>query len=329
VALFVAGVITRAPFVLGTVAYLGMALGWQRWVECTPSPARRRRLAALGMDQMMIAMLVWLGGTDCVIFLWTGPLASIGHGIRYGQRAGFQSALLGGVALSLATLSSPEWRAMPMLSAGIVLMAVLMPIHVVLLAKYLSRAREGAEARAMELERQTRIDPLTGLLNRVGLQAVLDELRIHDPDYPMALAFVDLDGFKTVNDALGHAAGDLVLCQVADHMRSAVGPDDHVVRLGGDEFAVLHTGPQDPITLERLGKDLCEAVRRVHPRQRPDLCVHASIGICSGYAADPIDELLQKADTLMYQSKRRGRDGFVLGHAGLVESDTGALRAVA
>ncbi len=329
VTLYAAGVVTRSPFVLGVLAYLGIALGWQCWVKRAPVAPAGRHHAALGLDQLVIALLVWLGGLECVIFLWSGPLASIGHGVRFGQRAGVLSASVGGLAMAVATLASPEWRAMPYLASGIVLMAVVMPIYVVLLVRYISQARDGAEARALELERQSRLDPLTGLLNRFGLHAVMNELHLHDPQHPVALAFVDLDGFKAVNDELGHAAGDLVLCEVADRMRAAVGTEGHVIRLGGDEFAVLHTGPQDRFTLERLGERLCQAVRRVHPRQRPDLQVQASIGICSGKASDPLDALLRQADALMYQSKRRGPDGYLWGSADPETHETGALRAVA
>lgn len=329
IGLYGLGFVTRGPFVVGVLAYLGAAIGWQMWVEHAPVAPRGRHEAALGLDQLMIALLVWLGGLECVIFLWSAPLASIGHGVRFGQRAGFFSAGLGGVAMAVATLTSPDWRAMPHLAAGVVLMAVVMPIYVVLLVRYLSRARDGAEARALELERRTRIDPLTGLLNRCGLQAVLDELRIHDPRHPIAVAFMDLDGFKAVNDELGHAAGDRVLCEVADHLRAVVGPDDHVIRLGGDEFAILHTGAQDPLTLDDLGEVLCRAVRRAHPRQRPDLQVHASVGICSGLAEDPLSALLQQADALMYQSKRRGPDGFVRGCTDASVAEGQDLQAVA
>lgn len=312
-AAFALGWVTRGPFVCGAFAYLLLAMGWQRWVERQPDGSRERRFAALAMDQTMIALLVWLGGPDCLLFLWTGPLASIGHGVRFGEKAGHASAALGGSALALAMLTSAEWRAQPILATGIVLMAVIMPIYVVLLASRLAHARDGAEARAHELERQTRIDPLTGLLNRSGLQAVLQDWRRHDPDRPLALAFVDLDGFKAVNDELGHAEGDLVLCQVADRLRRAVGPSDHVIRLGGDEFAVVHSGDLLPHTLDSLGQRLCQAVRRAHPRQRADLQVRASVGIWSGHASEDLHTMLMRADELMYQSKRRGPDGFVRG----------------
>lgn len=94
------------------------------------------------------------------------------------------------------------------------------------------------------LQRQMRelanTDPLTGLLNRRAFNAQLDaELASPDRDNPFALALLDLDGFKPLNDRYGHSVGDRLLCEVADRLRNACGSNGHVARLGGDEFAVL------------------------------------------------------------------------------------------
>lgn len=107
---------------------------------------------------------------------------------------------------------------------------------------------EQAEVQERELERLSRRDPLTGLRNRRGLDERLTyELARHtETGRPLAVVMLDLNGFKAINDALGHAAGDELLCTAADTLRTAVRDQDTVGRQGGDEFCVLapETGPE-------------------------------------------------------------------------------------
>ncbi|MGK2938601.1 MAG: diguanylate cyclase [Solirubrobacteraceae bacterium] len=107
---------------------------------------------------------------------------------------------------------------------------------------------EQAEVQELELERLSRRDPLTGLSNRRGLDERLTyELARHaDTDRPMSIVMLDLNGFKAINDDLGHAAGDELLCAAADVLRTAVRDQDTVGRQGGDEFCVVapETGPE-------------------------------------------------------------------------------------
>ncbi len=315
VALYGIGLVQHPLLLTGIAVYFVASLLWQQWTQSDEVGPEWRQWAALVFDQVAIGVLFALGGRDCLLFLWSGPLASIGHGVRFGRRRGMISAFLGGACMTLAALLSPEWRDSPELAAGLILMSVLTPVYVVQLVNYVKRARDHAEARAQEYERQSRLDLLTGLLNRRGLINVMRSLRDEDPTQALALAFVDLDGFKAVNDELGHAVGDQVLKQVAQRLRSAVSDEHPVIRMGGDEFAVLITHDMDDNALDSLGTVLCRTVRSVHPPERPDLRVHASIGIWRFRADEDFNRVLRSADALMYESKRKGRDGFELGGA--------------
>jgi diguanylate cyclase (GGDEF)-like protein len=128
----------------------------------------------------------------------------------------------------------------------------------------------------------------------------------------LAVLFVDLDGFKDVNDSLGHAAGDHLLCSVAERLRACVRPADTAARLGGDEFAVL----LEDITAEadaiRVAQRLLEALAAPFIIGGRETSVSASIGIALNRQADTVDELLRNADVAMYTVKETGRARFEL-----------------
>ncbi|HMC05102.1 MAG TPA: EAL domain-containing protein [Actinomycetota bacterium] len=160
-----------------------------------------------------------------------------------------------------------------------------------------------------ELTRQALHDPLTALANRTLL---IDRMahaltRAERSEAPTTVLFLDLDGFKTVNDSLGHATGDELLVLVADRLRGSVRPADTIARLGGDEFAVLleDTGTEGGTqTAERVGEALASAF---HVGGR-EVTARASIGIATGEPGQrSADELLRDADLAMYMAKRLGK----------------------
>jgi diguanylate cyclase (GGDEF)-like protein len=144
-------------------------------------------------------------------------------------------------------------------------------------------------------------DRLTGLGNRVLLEQATVEL--FDASAPFALVMMDLDGFKRVNDSLGHAAGE-VLLQVADALRASLRPQDVLVRLGGDEFAVLMPDMHGP-DLEDAATRLLSAVRTQFTTRGVAVDCDASVGAAvARQDGDDFGELLQAADIAMYQAKR-------------------------
>ena len=148
-------------------------------------------------------------------------------------------------------------------------------------------------------------DALTGLPNRAALQRRAQELLRAHAD--VALLFVDLDGFKAVNDALGHEAGDVALCRVAERLREAAGPGSFVARHAGDEFVVLLQGADHAATL-RAGAAVEAALRRPVDVQGRPVAVPASVGVAT-FPQDGRDVagLLRAADAGMYERKRLRR----------------------
>ena len=156
-------------------------------------------------------------------------------------------------------------------------------------------------------------DDLTVLPNRRAVLALLDA-RL-SADAPVSLMILDLDGFKEVNDTLGHGAGDSVLRTVAARMREALEPKVMIARLGGDEFAAVVLD-QDEAHLLQVANDMLDAVRIPQHIDGITLTTDASIGITVRQASDTLSsELLRRADVAMYDSKQR-RAGVALYDAG-------------
>ncbi|MCJ8025581.1 EAL domain-containing protein [Shinella yambaruensis] len=170
--------------------------------------------------------------------------------------------------------------------------------------------------------RQAITDHLTGLLNRQGFESVLDEL-IGDVDklgQQLACLFVDLDRFKWINDNLGHAAGDDVLCQVATRLRRQLRAGDRIARLGGDEFAILLCAPNACQLAMDVSERLVASLRTPLTVNSADLHVSASIGVAV-YPdhAETAACLLQKSDMAMYARKRSGKNGVQLFDSNMVD----------
>jgi diguanylate cyclase (GGDEF)-like protein len=165
----------------------------------------------------------------------------------------------------------------------------------------------GALRAQHESEGHARHDPLTGLLNRAGLSELLARR-----DGPMAecftLFYLDLDGFKQVNDTLGHAAGDRLLREVGYRLRDCTRATDIVARQGGDEFIIAVPGMRPVEAVDFAGM----VIRRISDHDYLLDGTPARIGISVGFACYPddgeaLDELQRKADAALYESKHAGR----------------------
>ncbi|MBR0642822.1 putative bifunctional diguanylate cyclase/phosphodiesterase [Plastoroseomonas hellenica] len=163
-------------------------------------------------------------------------------------------------------------------------------------------------------------DSLTDLPNRFFLTERLPRGRQHSRrgDQRMALHFLDLDRFKTVNDVFGHHVGDGVLRAIARRLLGLVRSGDVVARLGGDEFAVLQNGVSSPDEAAALAERIAEAVSRPFLIEGREVVVGSSIGIAL-YPRDGLsaDELLRRGDLAMYQAKADGGGSFRFFEAGM------------
>jgi diguanylate cyclase (GGDEF)-like protein len=268
--------------------------------------------ACIVIDQACMALLYVAFGEIGAPLLLCPALASIGYGVRYGPSYAYKSALAGLVCLIPAMAMSPYWRSVPLAAAGLIVSNSLLPVYAAALSQQLRKDNVRMQRRASELQvakeaadMRARQDPLTGLLNRYGLDEAIDAI-VRVPGGLVAVAAMDLDGFKQFNDAHGHQAGDELLMRVSDLIRFHIA--GATARYGGDEFLFALKSPDthtDVIhSFEKLRTDI--AALEIVPGTR----VSASIGVYLVDSAAAVDraEALARADRLMYLAKRKGRD---------------------
>jgi len=176
----------------------------------------------------------------------------------------------------------------------------------------LARGRKDAELR---LERDASRDPLTGLYNR---RAFLERLRARcsrasRAALRLAVVYIDLDGFKPINDTYGHSVGDAVLCEVARRLEGATRDYDAVARLGGDEFALLLEDVESNRIAQTVADRVLEAVSCEIETGTSRVRVTASVGMAIfPDTTTGFDQLVEAADAAMYRAKEAGRNRVVI-----------------
>ena len=165
-----------------------------------------------------------------------------------------------------------------------------------------------------DLRHQAFHDSLTGLANRALLQDRLGHALAASrrSSGTVALLFCDLDGFKTVNDSLGHQRGDDLLIAASKRLLSVVRSGDTVARLGGDEFAILMDNIHDPAIANALAERVVSVLRQPVDLAGQSISLSVSVGITFGDGSQTVELLLSEADSAMYAAKSTGKDRFQL-----------------
>lgn len=283
---------------------LAMPRSPQRWklVHALVGRVNRKPLL-LPFGLLLLLLITWIdyatGAEVSFSIFYLVPTSLVAW--KLGRRAGIAFALLSSIAWLFADKLSGQvysHPAIPVWNASVRLGFFLTTVLV------LAGLRD-----ALEREKTwARLDPLTGLANgRSFRELLLDEaIRSRRYAHPLSLAYIDLDDFKTVNDQLGHAAGDDLLRDVGALLRTTSRTSDTPARLAGDEFALLmpETGPDvSRIAVERIRDRLNELMRTRGWK------VTSSIGLVT-YVVPPesVDTMLKAADALMYSAKQQGKN---------------------
>ncbi|MDR3098742.1 MAG: GGDEF domain-containing protein [Paraburkholderia sp.] len=292
---------TKAVYETTALVALYVVFGGITYVAATLAPQRsplRLTLTTIS-DQALLSALLAVGGQASLPLLWVVFWFLVGAGCRYGQRMLGLSCAVALTGLAGLMAWQPWWHANIMAGLGVALSLAATSIYLAVLVR--------------RLEKQAATDPLTGLSNRVRLeQAIGRTLAIRGPEASQAaLLLIDLDGFKEVNDAYGHAVGDELLRSFAAALASNTRRGDTLARLGGDEFVLLAHQIHDKagaLTLATRIHAILNALCTVagHP-----VAVSGSIGVCMLTQERDAPELtartlMRAADSAMYRAKSLG-----------------------
>jgi len=223
------------------------------------------------------------------------------------------------VLLAIASLMAPavllvQWVArapidVPIIAGASIVLFLLVIARLSGVVADLGSNLQRRQALEAELQQRAFHDPLTGLANRTLFADRLGRA-LAQRDEPVAVLFLDLDDFKTINDSHGHLAGDELLIAVARSLAANVPPGDTVARLGGDEFAVLVDRGATEGVARQLADRLIAGLRRPVPVAGRDRTVGASIGISLGRSGQSsAEQLMSEADIAMYVAKGEGKGG--------------------
>ena len=322
------GIAMLTPLLLLAVRRWGPDTGWpQTWTRLPPPPRQEGGPGRLETLVQAVALLAatWLaygrlaGASLDYTYLVYAPLLWIA--VRGGLvRAAPAVLAVNVLAVLLAGRTVRRGSDGDVTSQGVAVQFGLVSLSVaaLLLGAMVTQRRAEAEA-----HRQASLhDALTGLANRVlldeRLAAALERTR-DDPAHRVGVLFCDLDGFKAVNDSLGHAAGDQVLVETAVRLRACVGPGDSVARLGGDEFAVILDGVRGD-GVEQAAARVTAALAAPHhlDTAHDRIVVTVSLGSAQadglsrpGGSVPGGAELLRDADVALHRAKAQGRNRHV------------------
>jgi len=237
---------------------------------------------------------------------------------RTGDPSGIRGPILlpylsvaAGFTLLLWVAPSPVTSDLGRIAVGAFILTGLVVVRQMLAARDNLRLLAERAAQEARFRHEALHDSLTALANR----ALLRDRTAHamtrarrTPHAPLALVFLDLDSFKTVNDSMGHAAGDALLVETARRLIACVRAGDTVARLGGDEFAILVEDAADEIECALVTDRIVAALGRPFVIDGRDVFVSASVGIATVSDGDAADDLLRNADVAMYHAKTRGKN---------------------
>ncbi|HEY6241924.1 MAG TPA: GGDEF domain-containing protein [Burkholderiales bacterium] len=298
-------VATAIVFPLYTVAYL--VLAYKR-----PTPTHARRGFAVLMDNVVGNYVAYFGGgfAAYVGFLF---LTTVGWGLRFGRPYLFLATAIAILGMVWNLAASPYWQEHPLFGATIILGLIANTVNAWIL---LGRIAEGNHLLAEKIEEVSRLawqDQLTKLPNRPYFRDRLAQMvaAAARSQRQVALLLFDIDGFKAVNDTLGHQAGDRLLQEIADRVGRRVRQADTFARVGGDEFVILMEVVHDRSDTVPVAETVVAAIREIEMFAEHGVRVGASVGIaCSSPAPAGeriADELLIQADRAMYEAKRAGK----------------------
>lgn len=273
-----------------------------------PAEPMLRRHAGVLIDLLPCLAVVAQGSPHFAPLFFVMSTISVGYGLRFGPHYTVLCALVNGIGLAVITLTVPAFQAEWGWMLSTIALVSIVPLYSAYLTVRLSEQRARALEDAALLRHESTHDQLTGLANRghlldvlaVGLQQAAGRRS------RIAVLFIDLDGFKNVNDRFGHAAGDALLRRVANCLKESVRSRDLVARVGGDEFVVLLDEFLQDDEVQHVARTFEDRLRAAMAAEETFVGVGASIGTATysgGLPCPSADGLIAQADAAMYRVK--------------------------
>lgn len=298
-----ADIICQTVFVVSFLFTLGLNLH----SYFVPRFAHERVVIGLIHDVVVTTAFLFFSREKFASLLFIYPWISIGHGFRFGESYLFIASLFTSFGMLMLFKLSPYWSTSVPSGFDIALIFVLVASYTGYLLRDLKAVKEVLKMLATR-------DPLTGLANRRLVEDQLPMMLENNraDNKAMGIVYFDLDGFKPVNDQLGHEAGDVLLKHVAHQLKKISKPEDVVARVGGDEFVVILKKVKDEEELKVRSRNILAAIQSIKQLNGHKVDVSASLGCLYVGTKTPKElqsgqRLIREADRLMYTSKRAGR----------------------
>ena len=285
------------PFLLASLFLLG-------WVITSPDGPHYRRVLASTVDIVTLSVVFYILGNDAVLLYWIFLWIIIGNGFRFGVRNLTITAILSAIGFLVAT-SSPRWTIDENITRLLFGTLIILPLFAALLLKRLLSRHQYLQHQYALVKHQATRDQLTGIANRSVFQANIESAlaRFRRYEIGFVVAFIDLDGFKGINDTYGHVMADKLLGSVADKLVGIVRECDTVARMGGDEFALILSDFRCG-SLDTLSRKVRDALSSAHRVDGSMILCNASIGFaCCPVDGTDMETLVTRADLRMYSQK--------------------------
>ncbi len=296
-------IVCQTLFVLSFLFTLGLSL--HQYFH--PRQAHERIVVGLIHDVLVTTTFLLFSREKYASFLFIYPWISIGHGFRFGERYLFIASLFTSFGMLILFKTGYYWSQLAPSGLDIGLIFVLVASYTGYLLRDLAAIKEVLKNLATR-------DPLTGLVNRRIVEDQLPHMVAEHQanNLAMGLIYFDLDGFKPVNDSLGHDTGDVLLKMIATTVKKSVRSDDIVARVGGDEFVVILNKIENEKDLINRGRQILIKIEAIKSVNGKPVDISASLGCLLVGARTPKElassqKLIREADRLMYASKKSGR----------------------
>ncbi len=292
--------------VILATGYLIYSLSAWQVIRHFPGASPYRRALNIVLDLAVVSAGLYLLGDFGAIFFPLLLWIIMGNGLRFGVKYLLFAQAVGIVAFSLVAVSSGYWRANPEMAAGLLISLLVLPLLYAIQTRRLSHLNKRLQDELEYARHAAQHDGLTGLPNRAQFteRLQIEVKRSKRTGEPFALMYMDLDGFKQVNDTLGHQYGDKLLLAFSARLGEIVRETDLAARVGGDEFAIILPTIDTAEGLEQFVQRLRLSIREPYEVQGRDTCLNASIGTALfPEDARDVDDLIRVADLRMYEEK--------------------------